>query len=82
MPSPKMLGDIFVEQKLLCPVTVDRVYAIAKKMNKRLGVVLEEMGLITEEELAHALALHYDLKPLLKFAKASFPPEVLKLLPA
>lgn len=40
------------------------------------------MGLITEDELAQALAFQYNLKPLLKVAKATFPPEVLQIIPA
>lgn len=79
MQTTKLLGDVLVERKLLCQKTVDRVLVIASKMNKRFGTVLEEMGLITEEELAEALAVRYHLKPLFDFAKMSFPPRVLKM---
>jgi len=81
MPERK-LGEILVEKNLLCQVTLDRVIKIATKLGKRTGAVLEEMGLITEDELAQALALQYNLRPLSGFAKAGFPPEVLAVLPA
>ena len=82
MQSSKKLGDILIEQNILCTKVVERVVAISKKLNKRFGAVLEEMGLVTEEELVHALALQYNMKPLLDFAKASFSPEILGLIPA
>lgn len=81
MPERK-LGEILVERNLLCQVTVERVIKIATKLGKKTGAVLEEMGLITEEELAQALALQFNLRPLSSFAKAGFPPEVLAILPA
>lgn len=82
MQSSKKLGEILVEKNLLCPVSAERVAAIATKLDKKMGVVLEEMGLITEEELAQALATQYNLKTLFNFARAAFSPEVLNMIPA
>ncbi|HJV33931.1 response regulator, partial [Geomonas sp.] len=77
MEPTKLLGEILVERGLLTPVAVERVVALASRLGKRLGVVLEEMGLLTEEELALALARQYHLRPVANFATASFAPEVL-----
>ena len=77
-----MLGEIFIEQNLLTPTTVKRVVDIAKGMNKRFGTVLEEMGLITGEELAFALGKQYNCKMISNFAKGAFSPELLDIIPA
>lgn len=77
-----MLGEIFVEQNLLTPTTVKRVVDIARGMNKRFGTVLEEMGLITGEELAFALGKQYNCKMISNFARGTFPQELLSIIPA
>ena len=82
MSERKKLGEIFVEQDILCLKTVERVLAISQKTNKRFGAVLEEIGLITGEELAKALALQHQCKTVFNFAKAHFPPQVLDIITA
>lgn len=76
-----MLGEIFIEQNLLSPTTVKRVVEMAKAMNKRFGTVLEEMGLVTGEELAFALGTQYNCKMISNFAMGTFPPELLDIIP-
>lgn len=78
----RKLGDILVERNLLCPVTVERVAGLADKQGKQFGAVLEEMGLITEKELAEALAQQFNLRPLFDFARMKFPPQLFDLIPA
>jgi len=82
MKQRRKLGEIFVEQNLLTEKMVDRVIAISKSLNKRFGTVLEEMGLITGEELAYALARQYDCKMISNFSTGSFSPQVLDIIPA
>jgi CheY-like chemotaxis protein len=82
MDQRKKLGEIFVEQKLLSSITVERVLAISKRLNKRFGIILEEMGLVSGEELAFALATQYNCKMVSNFAKGSFSPQVLDIVPA
>ena len=82
MDQRKMLGEIFIEQNLLTPTTVKRVVEISRGMNKRFGTVLEEMGLITGEELAFALGKQYNCKMISNFAKGTFTPELLNIIPA
>jgi CheY-like chemotaxis protein len=80
MEPRKKIGEIFVEQKILSQKTVDRVLAIAKRTDRRLGAVLEEMELITTEELAGALAIQYNCRTVFNFAGYSFPQQLLKII--
>jgi PleD family two-component response regulator len=82
MEQKKKLGEIFVEQKLLSSITVDRVLAISKRLNKRFGTILEEMGLVSGEELAFALAKQYNCKMISNFARGTFSSQVLDIIPA
>jgi CheY-like chemotaxis protein len=82
MDQRRLLGEILVEQNLLSPTTVKRVVEIAKGAEKRFGTVLVEMGLITGDELAFALAKQYNCKMISNFAKGSFPPDLLAIIPA
>jgi len=82
MKQRKKLGEIFIEQNLLTVKTVERVISLSKNLNKRFGTVLEEMGLITGEELAYALARQYDCKMISNFSNGSFSPQVLGIIPA
>jgi len=82
MKQHMKLGEIFLEQNILSEKTVDRVVALARSMNKRFGTVLEDMGLITGEELAYALARQYNCKMISNFANGPFPPQVLAIIPA
>jgi PleD family two-component response regulator len=82
MEQRKKLGEIFVEQKLLSSITVERVLDISKRRNKRFGTILEEMGLVSGEELAFALAKQYNCKMVSNFAKGSFSSQLLDIIPA
>ncbi len=82
MRQQKKLGEIFLDQNILSEKTVERVIAISKSLNKRFGTVLEEMGLVTGEELAGALASQYNCKMISNFANGTFSPQVLGIIPA
>jgi CheY-like chemotaxis protein len=77
----KRLGEIFIEQKILTEVAVERLVALATSKNMRLGELLEVIGLITPKELAEALAIQYRCRTLLDFARYSYTPEVLRTIP-
>ena len=81
MGTRKRLGEIFVESGILTVLTVERMLAIAKSQEKRFGTVLEELGLITGEELAAALAQQYSCRVASNFAAYSFSPELLATIP-
>lgn len=78
----KQLGDILVEAEIISKMTLERALERQKSEKQRLGVVLEEMGVITEEELAEALAKQFNFKTIKNFISHSFPPELLDLLPS
>lgn len=82
MSDRKKLGEILIEQNILCLKTVERMLCISQKANKRLGTVLEDMGLITDEELARALAMQHKLRTIFNFSKAYFSPELLRIITA
>lgn len=78
----KQLGDILVEAEIISRKTLERALERQKEEKKRLGTVLEEMGVITEEELADALAKQFNFKTIKSFVNHSFPQEVLDIVPS
>lgn len=82
MSDRKKLGEILVDQNILCSKTVERMLCISQKANKRLGTVLANMGLITDEELAIALAIQHKLRTIFHFSKAHFSTELLSTVTA
>jgi CheY-like chemotaxis protein len=82
MGDRKKVGEILIENNILSAKTVERVLPRASRLNKRLGAVLEEMGLITEEELTNALAVQFGYKVVKNLGQFRFAPELLKLLSA
>jgi len=78
----KHLGDILVEAEIISKKTLERALARQKEGKQRLGVVLEEMGVITEEELAEALGTQFKFKTIKNFIDHSFSQDLLDLLPS
>jgi CheY-like chemotaxis protein len=77
MEKRKKLGEIFVENGILTERTVERMLLVSKRLNKRFGTVLEELGLIDGDELASALAAQYACRVASNFSGYSFSPELL-----
>lgn len=82
MSERKRLGEIFVGTGLITETTLQRALVRAKRLNKKLGFVLEDMEIITGRELAEALACQYGCKTAANFARYTFPPGLLRLIPA
>lgn len=78
----KHLGDILVEAEIISKKTLERALVRQKAGNQRLGMVLEEMGVITEEELAEALGTQFNFKTVKNFIDRSFSQDLLDLLPS
>jgi CheY-like chemotaxis protein len=78
----KHLGDILVEADIISKKTLERALVRQKTGKQRLGAVLEEMGVITEEELADALGAQFNFKTVKNFIDRSFSQELLDLLPS
>ena len=62
--------------------TLERALKIQKGSGKRLGALLRDMGIVTEEEVAEALASQFNLKTVRNFADHPFPKDLLDLVPA
>ena len=78
----KHLGDLLVEADIISKKTLERALERQKSEKNRLGVVLEEMGVITEEELVEALSKQFNFKTIKNFVSHSYPQELLDLLPS
>jgi CheY-like chemotaxis protein len=81
MEQKKRLGEIFIEQSILTPLTVNRLVDVSKELKKRFGTILVEMGLVTGEELANALAQQFNCRTIFNFSNNSFPRHLLDLIP-
>ncbi|GFO57212.1 hypothetical protein GMSM_42190 [Geomonas sp. Red276] len=75
------LGEIFVESGILSQKTVDRMLQVSKRLNKRFGILLEELELVTADELAGALANQHACRVASNFAGISFPADLLATIP-
>jgi len=78
----KHLGDILVEADIISSKTLERALERQKYEKKRLGAVLEEMGVITEEELVDALSKQFNFKTIKNFVGRTYPQELLDILPS
>jgi PleD family two-component response regulator len=81
MPHAKRLGEILVEHGIISLKTRDRVLLRAEILHRRIGNVLEDLGLVTGEELAAALANQHGYKTVTDLNRFTVPPELLELLP-
>lgn len=77
----KQLGDLLLEAKLITEKTLERALERQKAEGKKLGEVLEEMGVINEDELVDALGKQFNFKTIKSFAPMEFPKELLNMLP-
>lgn len=75
------LGQLLVRSGIITVKTLDRALARQQTCGKRLGYVLLEMGVITEEELLEALGQQFGLETVKRIPLTQVPPEVLALVP-
>lgn len=78
----KHLGDILVEADIISNKTLERALERQKSGKKRIGVVLEEMGVITEDELVDALSKQFNFKTIRNVVGHAYPQELLDMLPS
>jgi CheY-like chemotaxis protein len=74
------LGEILIQQKILTPLIVKRIIEIAAATHRRFGQTLEDMELLTGEELAQALAYQFGYKIVADMASMNIPDETLNLV--
>lgn len=82
MASKIQIGNLLVEAGIISPKTLERSLELQKGSGKRLGALLQDMGLVTEEEVLEALARQCNLRTVRHFADTNFPKELLDLVPA
>lgn len=70
-----------VEAGIITNTTLERALQRQKGTNKRLGTVLEEMGVVTGDELVTAVAGQFGLKTVKNVAAFSYPQALLDLIP-
>jgi CheY-like chemotaxis protein len=78
----KYLGDILIEAGIITERTLELALERQKVEKSRLGAVLEEMGVITEDELAGCIAKQLNLKTIHSFKNTIFAQELLDLIPS
>jgi len=82
-PAKRMkLGEILIQQNVLTPLLVQRVLHISSDTHRRFGQTLEDMGLLTGEELAQALAVQFGFKIVTGINRLHISPETLGLITA
>jgi CheY-like chemotaxis protein len=82
MESRKQIGKLLVEAGIISVTTLERALEMQKGSGKRLGALLSEMGIVTDEEVIDALCQQCNLKKVRNFADQPFPKELIDLVPA
>ncbi|OGR31187.1 MAG: hypothetical protein A2091_13370 [Desulfuromonadales bacterium GWD2_61_12] len=79
MTRRKKFGEILVEARVVDELIMKQALILQKGSGRRLGQVLEEMGVLTETDIAVAVARQFGFKTVKDIAKYTFPPELLAL---
>lgn len=82
MASRIQIGNLLVEAGIISVKTLERALEVQKGSGKRLGTLLREMRIVTEEEVLEALARQCNLRTVRNFAEHNFPKALLDLVPA
>lgn len=80
MARRKRFGEILVEAKVVDLQQLERALEKQKGTGRRLGQVLEEMGVVTERDIAAALARQFGFQTVSNIAKAKFSEQLLALI--
>ena len=78
----KKIGELLVEDGTISLKTLERALERGRKAHKKVGFVLEEMGVVTGEELADALARQFGCRRIAKIANYSFAKDLLDIVSA
>lgn len=81
MDARKKLGEIFIENHILTPKLVERILVRSHVLDKKFGKVLEDMELVTSDELANALAIQYGYKVVRNLLDLPITTELKELIP-
>ena len=83
MKTPKRrlkMGEALVEAGVLKTSSLEKALEIQKRSHKRLGLILEEMGEICEEDIALVLAAQFGVPHETDLAQGSYAASLLKLV--
>lgn len=75
------IGTLLVEAGIISAKTLERTLVVQQGSGKRLGALLRDMGIVTEEEVVEALARQCNVRTIRNFADHHFPKELLDLVP-
>ncbi len=81
MVRHRRLGEIVIESGVITPEILESALKIQRTSGKRLGKILEDMGVVSEGDIASALARQFGFKVVEGFAKYRFPEDLLRLIP-
>lgn len=81
MPRKK-LGETLVDMGVINQASLDKALSLQKNSNKRLGLILEEMDVLLEEDIARALAKQFGFRYAKGLTRFNFRREVLDLCDA
>jgi hypothetical protein len=79
-PEKLRLGDVLVQQRLISQEQLQQTLALQRQTGKKVGRLLIESGVITEELLANGLARQLHI-PFVNLKTFPFRADVVKLLP-
>ena len=82
MEMTKHLGDLLVDAGIITSLTLERALERQKSKGGMLGENLEQMGVITDEELVKALARQFGFKRVLSLVQQPFAKTLLDMVPA
>jgi CheY-like chemotaxis protein len=75
------LGELLVESGIITVKTLERALIRQRGSGRRLGIVLDEMGVISQEELIEALAKQFGFETVRCTSSNSFSGSLLELIP-
>lgn len=81
MTTRKQLGQLLVEAGIITSITLERALERQIAGKRRLGAVLHEMGVVTEDEVRDYLARQFGLRIVKDIAAMQIPQELLLLIP-
>jgi MSHA biogenesis protein MshE len=79
-PEKLRLGDVLVRQQLITPAQLQQALTLQQQGGKKLGRVLVDSGILTEELLADGLARQLRI-PCINLKTYPFRPELVRTLP-
>ena len=76
----KKIGEILVDAGLITNAQLEEALNVSKRTGARLGRTLVNIGVVTEEGIAHALAHQFNI-PYVSLSGVIIEPQIIKLIP-